>query len=181
MKLKTFNYSEFKQFAENKMGLTAPINNNEGNAWKQYFRNSKGEKESGDAISAIPFVPNENNIVIASVWHLAPMTITNQERLQTEAPEITFVVAKGANVLNVHLGDIVNISQHTNVHKVEVVNNSCNMLDLIEHYRNPLTKLSGSDSTRPVFIVEYFVLNASGVLGVYGSLEEFIWTKRIEN
>jgi len=171
MKLKSFNYPDFKQYGENKIGLTAPVNTQEANACKQYFRNSKGEKESGDAVSALDFFPTENNIVIASVWHLAPLTITNEDQLRKEPPIINFLVAKGANVLNIQLGEVLELSQNINITKVDIMDNSRNMLDLIKHYQNPLTKLEGSQTTRPVFVVEYFVLPAHGVLGIYGSLE----------
>ena len=166
MKLEDFNYDEFATRTHGKIGLTTMLT--EMDAEKTPVTYARGtEIVKGNALHAIPFIPNSDKVVLMCVFLTTPATIKDDKKMTTEPIIFKMVVGKGANVVNCNIGDIVALSINVTKHQISVAENNLSNDKLVKLYSDPSFKISGDTLFKKVYVVEYITVPHHGIEGIY--------------
>lgn len=179
-----FNYEGLLTQTGDKIGLISELD--EEKAQKHEMPIDKETK--GNAVSAIPYIPMNNHLVLMIVWKIRESLFGagKEKELRQEPPVAKIVVAKGAAIKNIQIGDIVNLSTHANMNNVSIKDNKITMFDTMERakaktskiIRDSITKTNqevrggGASLYKELYCVDYLSVPISSVEGVYLEVDE---------
>lgn len=126
--------------------------------------------------SCINFKPAKGKVIIMAAWWVTPLTLVNKDQMLKEPPFVKIVVGKGEGVDLVEAGDIVEITRDFNMQLLNIEDNAISMRKQIDkNNQAPVIKTAnkiGSKSITPVYCVEYFIIDAFGIEGVYSNVND---------
>lgn len=130
----------------------------------------------GSAVSTIPYIPSINHVVMLIIWKInkSLFDAKQEDELRRQMPLAKIVVAYGANVKNIKIGDILHLSTHASLNKVEIKDNKISMLKQVEYYKSPSTIIArrGVNPFEIVYVADFISIPVSSIEGVYLEVDE---------
>ncbi len=119
----------------------------------------------GTCYTRTRFVPIRDKVLIKAIWEESPLVIKQEEAIKKTNPKFTQVVGLGDEVRGIEVFDEVRVGYSAVIEPIEFEEND----QSIKKKMGVLKDLAITKDAKPIFLVEYYCVPYSSVIGIMKS------------